>query len=418
MTAEPDTTTRAAARGAIGRWRALPDGWRLAITAAAALRAAIAVLSVAGAGLLPGLEPVSVVALPELGFGGWPARTAADQGVGLVGGSLERFDALWYLAIARDGYPAAHPDGGIPGAVAFFPGYPLLVGLLGRLLAGSYLLAASLISFAAAVVAFAGIHRLVELETRDPDLARRAVVLLALFPTSFFLFAPYSEAVFLAASAWGLVLLRERRWLLAAWPIAGAALTRNVGLLLVVPVLLEAWRQRREGSGPRPWTVAVPLGAAALGLLTMASLGAARYGSVLAAFDVQSGWQRELTWPWVSLLDAVRFGIGDLGRYATGYHSLDVLVFVPVLAAVLWLVRRAPATYGYHALAHVLVWLVYPFAQRPLMSTPRFALAVAPLTWAFAAWTRGRASESAWAAASGALLGLHLLLFVGWYYVF
>lgn len=143
-----------------------------------------------------------------------------------------------------------------------------------------------------------------------------------------------------------------------------------------------------------------------------------RYGTPLAPLVAQTGWQREFRAPWQTLADAVAIGLGSPGVWATGYHTLDLLVALPVLVAVVWLVARAPAAYGAYAVAHALVWLAYPFPDRPLMSVPRFALAVVPVFWAFAAWTRRRALAGAWWAGSGALLGIHLLLFVTWYYVF
>ena len=42
----------------------------------------------------------------------------------------------------------------------------------------------------------------------------------------------------------------------------------------------------------------------------------------------------------------------------------------------------------------------------------------APIFLALAAWTRRRHAETTWLATSGVLLGVHLVLFVGWYYVF
>lgn len=421
------------------RWRRLPAPWRRAVVAALVLRVGAAVVAFAAGGLLPGLSPVDVDAVRGAGFSGWSARSAAEQGVGLLGAGLERFDALWYLAIARDGYPSGTAT--VPHAAAFFPGMPLAVGLLGRLAGGAYLAAANVIALAATVVALAGLHRLAEASGCDGDTARRATLLLAVFPTSFFLVAPYSEALFLAASVWALIAARRRRWWLAVAAGVVAGLTRNVGVLLVVPLAVEVWAARRgdtdaeraeagraEATGPGTGARTGPAGPAAAALLAVASapLGAALYlaygwvtwGSPAAPLRSQAGWQREFTWPWDTLADAVRFGTASPGQFATGYHTLDLLVVLPVLVAALWLVRRGPRSLAAYTVLHVVVWLLYPFPSRPLMSVPRFALAAVPVFLAFAAWTRGRGAETAWLAVSSALLGLHLALFVGWYYVF
>lgn len=400
-------------------WRRLPPAWRQALVVAVGLRVGLAVLAVVGGGLLPGLDPVSVAAVPATGFRGWTASTSAAQGWGLVGAGLERFDALWYLAIAADGYPVG--TAGVPQAAAFFPGYPVAVGMLGRVLAGAYLLAANVLSFAATVAGLAGIRRLADRCGLDAAAARRACVLAAVFPTAFFLLAPYSEGLFLATSTWALVGARERRWGLAGATALVAGLTRNVGVLLVLPLAVEAvlaWRAgdraRRRTAGAAVAVLAAPLGTA---LFLLAGWG--WWQDPLAPVRVQGGWQRELTWPWETLDAAVRFAVGSPGAYATGYHAADLLVVAPVLAAVVWLILRGPAaSLALYGLAHAVVWLVLPFPARPLMSVPRFAVVVAPVFLAFAVWTRRPAVETGWMAASAALLGVHALLFTTWYYVF
>ena len=55
-----------------------------------------------------------------------------------------RWDSVWFLRIAENGYGAAEEA-----AAAFYPLYPLLVGLLGRVLFGHYVLAGVLISLSA-----------------------------------------------------------------------------------------------------------------------------------------------------------------------------------------------------------------------------------------------------------------------------
>jgi hypothetical protein len=302
-----------------------------------------------------------------------------------------------------------------PAGGGVLPAFPLLVAGVAVLVGGSHLLAANLVTVVATIVALAGVHSLVEDETGDLDAARRGVVALAVFPSAFFLVAPYSESLFLAVSAWGLVWLRRGVWGPAAVVLAIAGATRNVGLLLAVPALVEAWRQR--GDGRLPGRLAA-LAAAPAGLVAYLAFGHVRWGTWLAPVQVQTGWQRELTWPWTTVADAARTGFGAPGVYASGYHALDAVVFLPVAAAVLWLLVRGTLSLSLYSLAHVGVWLAYPFDGRPLMSTPRFALAVAPLFLAFAVWLSGRSRETVWVAVSGALLGVHLVLYVAWYYVF
>jgi hypothetical protein len=52
-------------------------------------------------------------------------------------------------------------------------------------------------------------HRLV-LRDFDRDTARRAASTSPIFPTTFFFFAPFTEALFLAASVWAIYAARMR----------------------------------------------------------------------------------------------------------------------------------------------------------------------------------------------------------------
>ena len=117
-------------------------------------------------------------------------------------------------------------------------------------------------------------------------------------------------------------------------------------------------------------------------------------------------WKRE---------DAWRF----LGIYPGGYHLLDWLVAVPVLALAVWASVRLRPTYAVYVWASILAPLAFIFASRPLMSFPRFALPLFPIFWGAARLTEGRRVRRELAvAASATILGVLLLLFVAWYYVF
>src|SRR5262249_29160432 len=65
---------------------------------------------------------------------------------------------------------------------------------------------------------------------------------------SFILFAPYTESLFLLLSVASLLMARRRQWWLAGLAGGLAALTRQQGLFLIVPLAWEVW----ENSG-RQW---------------------------------------------------------------------------------------------------------------------------------------------------------------------
>ena len=154
---------------------------------------------------------------------------------------LARWDSDWYLRIAESGYrwPSSMP--------AFFPLYPALVAVVGRVLGDRFLLGGVLVSVAASAAAFALLYELVRLRLGPRD-ARRATLYLAVFPTSLFLGVVYGEGLFLALAI-GTFLLAERGRLGWAAIVAGLAiLTRAQGLALLPALALFACRSRCSSS--------------------------------------------------------------------------------------------------------------------------------------------------------------------------
>ncbi len=186
----------------------------------------------------------------ELARNGWQTiPPLADQGPAFpLVGVWQRWDACWYTKIATFGYERAE------NSVNFWPLFPLLTGLVGRLLFGAMALGGLVVAGLAYVAAMTGLRRLVALDF-DDEVGLATVIAISIFPTAFFFFAPFTESLFLAAAVWAVLGARRRLWAVAA--IAGllAALTRIQGVFLVLPLGWEAivyWREQGLGrAGPR-----------------------------------------------------------------------------------------------------------------------------------------------------------------------
>ncbi len=185
----------------------------------------------------------------ELARDGWlTVPPLADQGAAFpLLGVWQRWDACWYGKIATFGYE--------PQALSanFWPLFPILTGTFARVLDGSVALAGMLVSAVGYIAAMTGLYRLIGRDF-DPMTARRVVILISIFPSAFFLFAPFTEALFLALAVWSVAMARERHWLLAGSFGLLAALTRIQGIFLVLPIGWEAlaaagltaWRPWRD----------------------------------------------------------------------------------------------------------------------------------------------------------------------------
>ena len=153
-------------------------------------------------------------------------------------------DSGHYLDITREWYVFGEQWGRTVQLV-FLPGYPLAVYPLYRIL-GNDVLAGLIVSAAAYPAACCVLYRLLRLDL-DHKRAFSAVAFLWLLPGGFFFVAPMSESFYLLLCLSALYAARKERFLLAGVFGACAAFTRSLGLLLVVPLLMEwghAFRRR------------------------------------------------------------------------------------------------------------------------------------------------------------------------------
>jgi hypothetical protein len=381
-------------------------------------RLALGAIALIGVALLPDFSHLSegvrsqipIVPTP-VSVPGWPAHPITPGWHNLFT-AWERLDALWFLKIATHGY--AKTDA----SAAFFPLYPALIAALSFVFGGHPLAASLVISNGAFLAALMVLFVLTRSELSE-DVARRAVLYAAIFPTAFFFLAPYSESLFLLLVLLSLWSARRERWALAGVTGVLAALTRNIGVLLVPALVAEAvhqWLGRGRERVPVKevlWSLVPAVGLAAYLLYWQVFSG-----DWLAPLHQQANWQRELANPFVTLGRGTEDAFRYIGFYPGGYHTLDWLIAVPVLAGGIYAGTRLRPSYGIYALAALVLPLASMFAARPLIAYSRYALPVFPIYWAFAKWTQGRrVAHELVIAASAALLGLMTLLFVNWYYV-
>ncbi len=319
-----------------------------------------------------------------------------------------RWDSDWYLRIAEEGYagsPSSTP--------AFFPLYPALVGLLGRLLLGHYLLAGVLVSLAAGAAAFVLLLRL-GARLLGEAVALRAVFLLAVFPTSLFLGAVYSESLYLLLAVGAFLLAERGRWLGAGGVAGLALLTRPAGLALLPALALLAWRSEDRRAALIRLTAALPIGAVYPVLLWI------WIGEPFAFLRAQEGiWQRSLS-P-AGPLGGLWRGVAVLWEDPSGKELLLngrelglTLVFLG-LTVVAW--RRIGAAYGLFAALSLAIPLAVPADPRPLLSLSRFGLVAFPLVLALATLAERRPARAAIVAGSAALLALGVVQWALWRWV-
>ncbi len=197
------------------------------------LRAAIVPWIVARV-LVVGALALARVVFDDIGSG--PRPVQLRQG-------LFAWDAAFYRDLAEHGYSAL----GRP-ALRFFPLVPLLARGLGTVLLDHTAVALIVLVNGSALVLGALLHRLVVRETGDDGLAARATWFIAVFPPAAVLVMGYAEATAMALAVGTFLAMRTRRWWLAAVTAFLVGLARPVGVLLALPLAIEATRDWRTTS--------------------------------------------------------------------------------------------------------------------------------------------------------------------------
>lgn len=309
-----------------------------------------------------------------------------DDGVaGLLLGPWQRFDTLHYTRIAAQGY-ANEKDSVFP------PLFPLLIRLVGAPLGGSHsahMVAGLLIATIATLFLLALLMKItaVELTTNS---ATRAAIYFILFPTAFFLFAPYSEALFILLAVGAVWWAKNGRYPLAGLLGLLAAMTRLTGVVLVVPMLVAwwinvggliypaGWQRQLRAINRRQWTAVwpllLPIVGSGLFLLYRGWLGIRPLSDIYRQY-----WFQTTELPGSDVWRAVQtLFFGGSSRAGEFTLWIDFIVLAFLIVTTIWVFRRLGAVWGSYNLMLLLFMLLPTSELKPLYSFSRYALAFLP----------------------------------------
>ncbi len=291
-----------------------------------------------------------------------------------------QFDTLRFIEIAAHGYQTDSLN------TAYLPLYPLLVRGASFITAGHYLTAGLIVSNVACVIGVGLFWRWVA-DRFSTAVAWRSVAVLLLFPDSFYLLSAYSESLFLALSAGCLLASGRGHSLLAGVLATAAVLTRLQGLVLVVPMALDYWRNRQTVAA-RPLAL-LSLAAPIAALLAYQKLLTTRLGGSSLVDTFQHKWHITLQAPWQTIrqyVTVIRSPQWHLINSPKANYILlwDLLIGLIVLAVILLCWRRLGLELSLYGLAS---WC---FAMSRWYSTGRYMLAVLPVFIAVALWADGK----------------------------
>lgn len=350
------------------------------------------------------------------------------------------WDSEYYLAIAVGGYDDPHSphltskgvvtgldssvSKGISLSYAFFPFYPLMIRILafplqilGLNLIATATLAGVIVS---ALGALLGMLALFDL-TRDrlgKEGALRAVFYLIIFPTGFYMVQVYSEGLFVGLAVACLAMLKRNQWLLATLLSIAATMTRAVGVLLIIPMLVTWFRSgqwndlHREGQQRFPRGISLrPFGYPLLALSPLITFLIWKFSYLGRAFDYVQAYNYErgflsLDSAFSAWAQAVYVALSGDHPQTTAYYLTEFFgITLGVVACAVTL--KSDPEIAMFSMAVVLV----SWGSGPAQGMLRYVLAAPAVFIALARWGNHPVFDRAWTILSILLMGLLAMLF-------
>jgi len=319
------------------------------------------------------------------------------------------YDAGWYVQIARDGYAFS------PQATAFLPLWPMAIWLASHLL---FFLDSRVVAFLTAnlitlacCIAFYKLARV----TFDEEISYRAVKYFLFFPMSLFLATGYTEPLFLLMVFLGFYFFIRKKYLLGGIFAALAGATRVVGVMMIIPLLIEALTQKialKERIKAGFSALIAPLGLVAYMVYLKI-----KFNDPLKFIHAQADWHRRISFeifaPLVSNLKTLfSFHIfAPDGGYITAIMQLGFLLFfLVVLLAGFKKISRSYFVYG-------LAVLLLPLLSGTLLSMSRLVYIAFPIFIVLAIWGKKRWVDETITAFFLLFLALFTAMFVNGYWV-
>lgn len=301
------------------------------------------------------------------------------------------WDGSWYQAIGERWYQGI-PDEG----ARFFPVYPALGRLVSPAFGGdvgiALIVIANVTAFAGALVLWRLVAEVIDAGSSTGSLqgpgsasslvqrltgsaASRSAWMVAIAPSAFVFAWAYTEGLALLLGAATLLAVHRRKWLWAALFVLVAAALRPVGGLLLVPIAVELWQDRRH---VRPFQAGVVLAAPFVGLIGAFVWIQSATGDLLLPLRAQQQIRGGFQDPFTRVVEPVFEMV--TGDFRDAYNFGFMVVLIALFVVAVW--RRQPPSW----IAFAGVSLLITLSAQVTDSLGRYSLVVIPFIVALAQW--------------------------------
>jgi mannosyltransferase PIG-V len=317
---------------------------------------------------------------------------------------LARWDSGYYLGIAEKGF-GTFPDSK---GYVFRPLFPLVLRAVSLPffwmdVRSAEVLGGFVWNLVALVVAGFYLEKLTRM-LWGQTIANRSLLLLAIYPSTFFFSAIYPEATCILLIAASLYYLESGRLFLSSGLGFLAGLTRPEAFLLAIPFLVKALFEDKK--------IEKLIGGIAVlsSVPTFAIFGYLQTGNIFASLQAEQAWPKCTILCFVS--NPVFRAAPSILPYAINFVTMTMAVIF--IAYPLVLGKSSTKIFPYYLWA--LVLLATMFYVGEIRSWARFSLVVPPVFWAQAEYSLGRPRFFyALIASYSTMMAVAAILFVNWY---
>lgn len=323
-------------------------------------------------------------------------------------GNLNYFDkwANWdgghFLGIAEHGYKMQQ--------TVFFPFYIMLISLLFRLGIPS-LWAGLLISHISTLIALFLLYKLCLLDFGKP-IAKKVILSLLIFPTSFYLVSVYSESLFLALTLASFYFARKNNFLLASTFAGLSSVTRLAGVAVIAGIFVEYFLDRNLNKIKSINFIYLLL--SFLPLLFYMYYQNNLFGNPLSFISSESSWNRHISMPWDAPIGYFRYILSSLlspfGNFSRTFS--EFMFFLLFVFCLIYSFTKLRFSYT----IFFLISLLLPLFSGTLIAIQRYGLTIFPIFFILAN-IKNEVLVTLGIILSISMLAIYSTQFINWYWV-
>lgn len=320
------------------------------------------------------------------------------------------WDARHYVSIATSNYHRASNDEAV--LIGFLPFLPLMMHLFKSIFHISVLASGYFVSGISTILLSIILYKLVLLDY-PKKVALLTVLLLFIFPTSFFLHIPYTESIFILLAVSAFYFARKKYYWISFLCIGLATFTKIAGLSLIPAIFIEILFYQKEffkKKGIDKWIfIILGLLISASGFLIFLYINYFVWGDPFYFNIIKKQFHSISFAPLgqglIGAFSVLSYRVG-VEKFMLGYAQIAAFVLGLTMSA--YVLIKVRVSYGLFML--IVLWISYSMSF--WLGMPRYILSLFPMFIVLALLSKHLIFKFVWILISTALLVILSLIFI------